>query len=275
MSAERWALILGVSSGAGAAISRALAADPGLNVIGIHRGNHPDGVRAVGEAVVAAGRRFEVLVGDAGKADTIPALADTVREITGEGGVHIVVHAIANASIGYLAKQEPFIHPKQIQKTFESMAHSFVYWTQALIRTGAIGPGSRILALDNAVNENVLSNLGAIAASKAALESYVKYLAWDLRERGIRVNALKYGTVETAALQHIFPADVWTHARDLHHEMFAAGRMVTLEEVGGMVSVLAGEKGAWFNSAIIDFTGGQMHAIYQQLMDRHLASVER
>lgn len=272
MNPPRWAVVLGVSSGAGAAISRALAVDPGLNVIGIHRGNHPDGVRTVQAAVEAAGRRFEVLTGDAGKADTIPPLAAKVREIVGEHGAHIVIHAIANASVGYLAKAEPFLHPKQIQKTFESMAHSFVYWTQELLRRDALGPGSRILALDNAVNESVLSNLGAIAASKAALESYVKYLAWDLRDRGIKVNALKYGTVETAALQHIFAPDVWMRARDLHHEMFAAGRMVTLDEVGGMVSVLAGDKGAWFNSAIIDFTGGQMHAIYQQLMDRHLST---
>jgi hypothetical protein len=49
--------------------------------------------------------------------------------------------------------------------------------------------------------------------------------------------------------------------------MFAAGRMGTLDEVGRFVSVLAREEGAWFNGAVIDFTGAQMHSLYQLMMD--------
>jgi hypothetical protein len=43
--------------------------------------------------------------------------------------------------------------------------------------------------------------------------------------------------------------------------------MGTVEEVGDFVSVLAGDRGAWFNGAVIDFTGGQMNSVYQLLMD--------
>ncbi|NJK31407.1 MAG: hypothetical protein HC927_02730 [Deltaproteobacteria bacterium] len=40
-----------------------------------------------------------------------------------------------------------------------------------------------------------------------------------------------------------------------------------MDEVAAFVTVLAAAEGEWFNSAIIDFTGGQMHAVYQLLMD--------
>ncbi len=264
-----WALILGATSGAGLAICKALAREPGLHIMGLHRGNHPDGVAEVEASVRAAGKQIRWLVADAGKPELIDEEAETIREIVGAQGVHIVVHSIANASVGLLASGDPsaWIHPKQVQKTFDSMAHSFVYWTQALLRKQMLAPGARILALDNAINESLLGNLSVIAASKAALETYVRHLALELGPQGYRVNALKFGTVESAALQWIFPAEVWDRVKAIHDRMFPAGRMNTMEEVAAFVSVLASDAGAWFNSAIIDFTGGQMHGVYQLLMD--------
>ncbi|PRP97710.1 General stress protein 39 [Enhygromyxa salina] len=261
--------MLGATSGAGAAISKALAHQPGLNIIGLHRGNHPEGVAEVSAAVEAAGREIRWLVADAGKPELIDDEADTVLATIGTESVHIMVHSIANASVGLLASgpEDRWIHPKQVAKTFDSMAHSFVYWTQALLRRNMLAPGARLLALDNAINESLLGNLSVIAASKAALETYVRHLALELGPRGYRVNALKFGTVESAALEWIFPAEVWDRVKAIHDRMFPAGRMNTMDEVAAFVSVLADDAGYWFNSAIIDFTGGQMHAVYQTLMN--------
>ncbi|MFO7561041.1 MAG: SDR family oxidoreductase [Enhygromyxa sp.] len=266
---SRWALILGATSGAGAAISKALARAPGLDVLGLHRGNHPEGVTEVTAAVEAAGRRIHWMIADAGKPELIADQADTILELIGPGRVQIMVHSIANASVGLLASgpENAWIHPKQVGKTFDSMAHSFVYWTQALLRRRLLAPRARLLALDNAINESLLGNLSVIAASKAALETYVRHLALELGPQGYRVNALKFGTVESAALQWIFPAEVWDRVKAVHDRMFPAGRMNTMEEVAAFVSVLADEPGYWFNSAVIDFTGGQMHSVYQTLMD--------
>lgn len=266
---SHWALILGATSGAGAAIAKALARAPGLDVLGLHRNNHPEGVAEVTAAVEAAGRKIHWLIADAGKPELIADQADTILELIGPGRVQIMVHSIANASVGLLASgpERAWIHPKQIGKTFDSMAHSFVYWTQALLRRQLLAPRARLLALDNAINESLLGNLSVIAASKAALETYVRHLALELGPQGYRVNALKFGTVESAALQWIFPAEVWDRVKAVHDRMFPAGRMNTMEEVAAFVSVLADEPGYWFNSAVIDFTGGQMHSVYQTLMD--------
>jgi NAD(P)-dependent dehydrogenase (short-subunit alcohol dehydrogenase family) len=266
---REWALILGATSGAGAAIAKALARQPGLDIVGFHRGNHPDGVAEVSAAVAAEGREMVWFEADAGKPELIAEEAAGIRARIGPHSIRIVIHSIANASVGMLVSGPPeqWIHPKQISKTFDSMAHSFVYWTQALLRAELLAPRARILALDNAINESLLGNLSVIAASKAALETYVRHLALELGPHGYRVNALKFGTVESAALQWIFPSEVWDRVKAIHDRMFPAGRMNTMDEVAAFVSVLADEPGYWFNSAIIDFTGGQMHAVYQTLMD--------
>ena len=271
---DKWVLILGATSGAGAAISRALATKPGLNVFGMHRGNHPEEAARVQASVEAAGREMQWLIGDAGRPENIEAQADQVLEALGPQSVQMFVHSIADASVGYLASTERWLHPKQFRKTFDCMAHSFVYWIQEMRRRDLLAPGARLLALDNAINESLLGQLSVIAASKAALETYVRHLAMELGPEGYRVNALKFGTVETAALKWIFPAEVWDAVKDIHHRMHPAGRMITLEEVGRFVSVLATEEGAWFNSAIIDLTGGQMHGVYQQLMNEVIANAQ-
>jgi NAD(P)-dependent dehydrogenase (short-subunit alcohol dehydrogenase family) len=267
-------VILGPTSGSGAAIARALAHDPGLHIFGIHRGNHPEGAREVAAAVEAAGRRIHYRVAEAGKCDSAELGVDELLAVAGPRSVRMFVHSIANASIGHLVAGDPLLHPKQFAKTFDSMAHSFVYWVRELVQRDLLAPGGRLLALTNAVTESTLSHLSAIAASKSALETYVKYMARELGPLGFRVNALKYGTVETTALEHIFPAGLWQRVRPLHDRMFAAGRMGKLDEVGRFVSVLARDEGEWFNGAVIDFTGAQMHSLYQLLMDVAAESVE-
>src|ERR1700758_5205922 len=63
---QRWALILGASAGTGAAIARAVARDPGLNVFGIPRGHYVDEAHVLEEEVRAVGRDIILHVADAG-----------------------------------------------------------------------------------------------------------------------------------------------------------------------------------------------------------------
>jgi enoyl-[acyl-carrier-protein] reductase (NADH) len=186
-----------------------------------------------------------------------------------------MVHAIANASLGNLVHGPAVLHPKQIDKTFESMAHSFLYWARGLLEADLLAPNARLVALSNAIGDSTLANCSAVAAAKAALEMYVRYLAWELGPLGHRVNALKFGTAETAALKWIFPGGQWDELAEVHGRMHPAGRMVTVEEVGAFVSVLAGDRGAWFNGAVIDFTGSQMGSVYQVLCDEVVSGTSK
>ncbi len=254
---DRWAVILGVSSGTGAAIARAVARDPGLNIFGVHRGHYPDGAAAVARDVQALGRKVWLHVGDAGLPDSIAQCVAAYRDVAGSATARLLVHSIAGASLGhFLSTRGDALHPKQFEKTFNYMAHSFAYWGQALYEGDLLAPGALLLGLTNVLHDSLLHNCGLIAAAKAALQVYVRHLAIELGPFGHRVNLLKFGTMATPALQVMMGPNAMRRLEQAHQEMTPAGRMVTAEEVSGVVSLLLRPEAAWFNGATIDFSGG-------------------
>jgi NAD(P)-dependent dehydrogenase (short-subunit alcohol dehydrogenase family) len=265
----KWAVILGVSAGTGAAIARAVARDPGLHVFGAHRGHHAAEAALVARDVEARGRRASTWVADAGTAEGAARGAAALLEVAGPRSVRLFVHSIANASLGRLASPErEKLAPRQFQKTFDSMAHSFVYWAQELLARDLLAPGARLLGLTNPLHESLLHNCGLVAASKAALEIYVRHLAFELGPLGHRVNLLKFPTVVTPAVKVVYSPEALSRLDEAHRQMIPAGRMCTIEEVADFVSVLAGDRAAWFNGATIDFTGGMTQSLLDLVLNR-------
>jgi NAD(P)-dependent dehydrogenase (short-subunit alcohol dehydrogenase family) len=254
---ERWAVILGASAGTGAGIARAVACDPGLHVFGVHRGHFPEEARLLEDEIRALGRRVSLHVADAGNADGALDGAMRVRELAGPRSVGLMVHALSGASLGhFLATDGAALHPRQFEKTFNYLAHSFVYWTRALHDLDLLAPGARILGLTNLLHDSLLHNCGLVAAAKAALQMYVRHLALELGPHGHRVNLLKFGSIVTPALARVLgPAGVERLDASIR-EMIPAGRSCTFEDVGRIVTFLARDEGEWFNGATIDYTGG-------------------
>lgn len=266
-----WAVVLGVTGGSGAAIARAVAQRPGLDIFGVHRGNLLDRVARLEGDVNAQGRRLHLRTAEGGTAQAAVLGAQEVLRTAGPRSVKLFVHAIANASVGLLAAdQEKRLRPRQFEKTFESMAHSFVYWTQELLARDLLAPNARLLGLSNPIGDTVLRDTALIAASKAALEIYVRHLAHELGPRGHRVNLLKFGAVKTVALDRTFGDRQINRLSRTLELASPARRVCSVEEVGRFVSVLAGEDGAWFNGANIDFTGGE----FQGFLDAMLRAEE-
>jgi enoyl-[acyl-carrier protein] reductase III len=109
----------------------------------------------------------------------------------------------------------------------------------SLVRAAApsMPEGSSVVGVSSLGSTRVLDNYVLVGTSKAALEAVVRYLAVELAPRGIRVNAVSAGVVETAALEH-FPN---------REEMLAsgrkrtpAGRLVEPEDVAAAVAFLCG-----------------------------------
>ena len=99
----------------------------------------------------------------------------------------------------------------------------------------AMEPGGSIVAISSLGASRVLENYVLVGTSKAALESLVRYLAVELAPRGIRVNAVSAGVVETEALDH-FPnrEQMLESAR----RRTPAGRMVEPRDVADAVVFL-------------------------------------
>src|SRR5213075_1848712 len=96
-------------------------------------------------------------------------------------------------------------------------------------------PGSSIVGVSSLGSTRVLENYVLVGTSKAALESLVRYLGVELSPRGIRVNAVSAGVVDTEAHEH-FPnkEDMLRAAR----ERTPAGRMVEARDVADAVAFL-------------------------------------
>lgn len=257
MSAEQWALVLGASSGTGAAIAVEVAGSRGLNVFGVHRGRYQEQAQQVEREVAATGRRVVMHRGDAGTAEGAAEGAEALLATAGPRSVKLFVHSLASGSVGrFVSGEKDQLHPKQLERTFHAMAHSFVYWAQALVERELLAPEARLLGLTNPLTESHLYNTGAITAAKAALEIYVRHLAIELGPHGHRVNLLKFGTVMTPALKHVYSPEALAQLEAAHARMNPSGRMCTVQEVARFVSVLLGDAVDWFNGATIDFTGG-------------------
>jgi enoyl-[acyl-carrier protein] reductase III len=117
--------------------------------------------------------------------------------------------------------------------TLDANAHALLALAQAA--APQMPSGSSIVGISSLGSQRVLDNYILVGTSKAALESIVRYLAVELAPRGIRVNAVSAGVVETAALEH-FPNrdEMLRMARD----RTPAGRMVEPTDVADAVAWL-------------------------------------
>ncbi|MEM7078605.1 MAG: SDR family oxidoreductase [Pseudomonadota bacterium] len=265
---EQWALILGVSVGTGAAVAEVIAQDPGLNVIGFHRGNHPEDAAELQANIEQAGGRLVLCEHNAGDPGELDACIAKLKEQVPGQSIKLFVHSLSGASLGHFLKYDNVPDTDQLsvwqfEKTFNYLAHSFAYWSRAIFEADLLAPQARILGLTNALEHQMLHNCGLIAASKAALEQYVRYLSAELGKYDHRVNLLRFGSVITPALARMLGPEACKEFEDAHQNLLAAGRTCTAEEVARFVALLTREDTHWFNGATIDFTGG----LTQRLLD--------
>jgi len=258
----KWAVILGVTGGAGAAAAGALSAQRKLNVFGVHRGNFPEEEKKVVARVEGAGVKSCMRIADAGTAGDAAAGAAQLLETAGPRSIKVLVHATANASYGtFAANPEQMLHPKQMAKTFDVMAHSFIYWVQELRRRDLLADNATIVALSNPMADSVVHGWGLIAAAKAALGIYVRQLADELGPLGHRVMLVKFGLVETHAIRIAFSDAQWEALKKRISRLVPYRRLTTVDEVADFICYAVGQGAEWFNGAAVDFSGGQANAL--------------
>ena len=150
-------------------------------------------------------------------------------EVASLGPLAAVVHNAATGVIRPALETED----KHWDWTLNANARALLALTRAA--APAMQRGSSIVALSSLGSVRVLEDYVLVGVSKAALESLVRYLAVELAPRGIRVNAVSGGVVETGALEH-FPNR--ERMLDEARTRTPAGRMVEPEDVAGAVMFL-------------------------------------
>lgn len=257
---ERWALILGASSGFGAACTLALA-DAGFNIIGVHfdlKRTLPKALQVKAD-VEAKGRQTLFFnrnaADDQNRCEIIDAIQDHFATVGG-GSVEIVLHSLAFGNLKpFIAdKPEDAIDRKGMEMTLDVMANSLVYWVQDLYRAGALVRGSKVFAMTSSGSHRVIDGYGPVSAAKAALESHTRQLALELAPQGICVNCFQAGVTDTPAFRMIRNHEmIKEHIRTLHPD----GRMTQPEDVARMLVALANPQIEWVTGTIIRVDGGE------------------
>lgn len=246
-----YGIVLGCSSGVGAAIARRLAT-LGYGVVGFHRGNHPEEAAATEAAIRACAVPCYIRQADAGS--TQMAAADAFAPMAGgfvdKRQVRVLVHSLSGASMG----DAMLMSSEKVEKTFNNLAHSFLWWVQWLVRAERFHPNATAIALSNPCPDFYLRSSGVVGPAKAALEAYVGTLACELRGKPT-VNAIRFSTVVTPALRKVMPSAI-ERLDTLHKAIVPAGRIQECDDVADAVDLLLSPQAAWLNGAIIDATGG-------------------
>jgi NAD(P)-dependent dehydrogenase (short-subunit alcohol dehydrogenase family) len=258
---QRWALILGASSGFGAASCLALARH-GYDIIGVHLDRRATAANAarIASDIRGMGRQalfFNVNAADSKRrSEVIQALKEIPDGNPSGDGIHIMLHSLAFGTLKpYLADNAAeSIRPADMDMTLNVMAHSLVYWTQDLFGEGLLKRGGRIFAMTSAGGHRVWPTYGAISAAKAALESHVRQLAVELAPFGISVNALQAGVTDTPAARRI-PASEKMFAHAL--ESNPGKRLTTPEDVAEIIVYLSLCQSNWATGNVLKVDGGE------------------
>ena len=257
----KWALILGASSGFGAACSMALARQ-GFNIVGVHLDRKATAANAdrIAAAIGKMGRQamfFNMNAADPERrSEVIQAIRRVVEDNPDCDGIHTLLHSLAFGTLKpYLAGgASASIKPADMNMTLDVMAHSFVYWTQELCAAGLLRQGAKVFAMTSAGSHRIWPAYGAVSAAKAALESHVRQLAVELAPSGISVNALQAGVTDTPAARRIPGSD---RMLALALESNPGKRLTTPEDVAELIVALSLCGSAWATGNVIRVDGGE------------------
>jgi enoyl-[acyl-carrier protein] reductase III len=263
---ERWALILGASSGMGEATALALAA-AGYRIAGIHLDfraalAHVEEVKA---KIAAAGSEALYLnlnaADDQKRAVALATLQARFERSRAEGRhpyVRVVMHSLAFGSLVPYLTRDPKagVDRKKMEMTQDVMANSLVYWIQDLWRDGFLERGSKIYAMTSEGSTRVVPSYGVVSSAKAALESHTRQLAMELARlgTGVTANTIRAGVTMTPALMKIPEHDTIIEAALRRNP---TGRMTTPQDVANTIVTLSGEGTEFINGEVIGVDGGE------------------
>jgi len=244
-------LITGASRGLGRNTALSIA-HRGGDVIVTYQ-NRADAAQSLVAEIRALGRRAVALPLDMGKAAGFAAFAGQLRNVLHDTwGRERLDHLVNNAGHGDYALVEQTTEA-QFNGLFDVHVKGVFFLTQALLPL--IEDGGRIVNLSSGLTRMSFPGYAAYAAAKGAVEVLSVYLAKELGARGIAVNTVAPGAIETDFGGGAVRDN--PEVNQLFAGMTALGRAGVPDDIGPMIASLLSPDNRWVNAQRIEVSGGQ------------------
>ena len=237
------ALITGGSRGIGAAIAKRLAAD-GANVA-ITYTKGADAAASVAKEIERAGRKAIAIQADAADADAVKAAVEkTVKTF---GRLDVLVNNAGTA----VPKRFEETTLEELDRLMDINVRGVFVATQAALKH--MKSGGRIISIGSAVGERALTpGLVPYSATKGAVKMFTQGLSREVASRGITVNNVQPGPIDTdtnpATGEWAVPQKAFT----------ALGRYGHVDEVAALVAFVAGPESSYITGANLNVDGGMI-----------------
>jgi NAD(P)-dependent dehydrogenase (short-subunit alcohol dehydrogenase family) len=245
------ALITGASRGLGRSMAEHLAAK-GVDILFTYR-SRKDEADALIAHLAAQGRKAYGLQLDTGVVASFPAfVAEVKTALATQFGRSDFDYLINNAGIGGAHAPLSETTEAQFDELMNIHFKGVLFLTQGLLPL--IKDGGRILNVSTGLARFTLPGYGAYAAMKGAIEVMSRYLAKELGPRGIRVNVVAPGAIETD-----FGGGRVRDNADLNAfvaSQTALGRVGLPDDIGAVVTAILSDEMGWMTAQRIEVSGG-------------------
>ena len=240
------AVVTGASRGIGAAIAERLAAD-GASVA-INYAASKEDAEALAERIRGSGGKATAIQADIGNPSQAKALVDAaVKEF---GRLDILVNNAGKFHIGPIGT----VNEADVRSQFAVNVDGPIFATQAAASHFST-EGGRVINVSSIAATHPLPGLSVYAATKAALDALTRVWAAELGPRGVTVNAVAPGLVDTAMLR----AATARMGEEAVKGMVARtplGRLGTTSDVADVVAFFASPDARWVTGQVVETSGG-------------------
>ena len=253
---SKWVLLLGGSTGHGAATAKKLASE-GYGIIAFHfdRGEAKKVANETIEKVNQISKnKCHYFNTNAASEKTMEQYIPKIKEITKGEPLKLLLHSIAFGTTTNFFGEKP-VTQRQMDMTVHVMGNSLLYWTQKLYHEKLLGKGSRVIGLTSEGNYLAMEGYGPVSVAKVAMEAIIRQIGWELGEVGITANAVQAGVTPTRALTKITENwETWVENTKKRNPM---RRTTTPEDVAGTIAMLLKPEADFINCSIIYCDGGE------------------
>jgi NAD(P)-dependent dehydrogenase (short-subunit alcohol dehydrogenase family) len=242
---NKTALVTGASRGIGRAIAKRLAND-GAHIFAHYNRSSAEADKLVAE-IEKSGGSAEAIAANLEDVGSVNRLIADVKARLGNRKLDILVNNAGILEYWNLGDSDPAI----LDRLLAVNVRAPYQITNALV--DSLAEGGRVLFLSSVVADNHFPGATAYAITKGAIDTLTRYLAGELGERGIRVNAIAPGAIETDMAVGFLGTD---DGKEFVKSMQALKRIGQVDDIAGVAGFLAGPDSSWVTGQVINTSGG-------------------